>query len=599
MFTFLFDNNSAAQCALLFERPLSIVRADEPAEVDGALAELSRAQKKGLYAAGFLSFELGLLFEPKLARRLPPDRKVPLLMFGVFERPNNLSNAEVERWLEARGTSYSLKDIQPNLQQGAYNERFGRILDYIGAGDIYQLNLTFKAKFGFEGSRAALYRELRRKQRVAHGAFVETDNFSLLSLSPELFIEADEKRILTRPMKGTAPRGFTAAEDEERKAWLESDIKSRAENLMIVDLMRNDLSRIAKPGSVRVPDLFTVETFETVLQMTSGVEGALSPDCDFSRIIRALFPPGSVTGAPKLRAVEIIRELESEPRGVYTGAIGFLSPHGGCHFNVAIRTLYIGRDGKGEAGIGSGIVQDSRARSEYEECLLKLKFLTDPPAEEFELIETLRFDWSSGYILLQRHLDRLEQSASRLGFRCPRAEIVCALYEHAARLSGPSHRVRMTLSREGRISIGSTALPPPPPRGFTFAIAPNRVDPSNLFLYHKTTNRRMYDDTRKALNAVTGCDEVLFLNTLGELTEGSFTNLFLEINGEMLTPAVSCGLLSGTLRQDLIEQGQVREAVLTLDDLARASGVWLGNSVRGLVRARQIEAAEAEQTTAT
>jgi para-aminobenzoate synthetase/4-amino-4-deoxychorismate lyase len=338
---------------------------------------------------------------------------------------------------------------------------------------------------------------------------------------------------------------------------------------------------------VHVPDLFTVETFETVLQMTSGVEGMLPPERDFSDIVRALFPPGSVTGAPKVRAVEIITELEDGPRGVYTGAIGYLKPYRGCLFNVAIRTLHLS-GGRGEIGIGSGIVQDSRSRLEYEECLLKLKFLTEPPAEDFELIETLRFDWSSGFVLLRQHLDRLEQSALRLGFPLSRRKISDALYEHAARLSGPSHRVRLTLSKMGEIAITSTPLPRPSGNEMTFAIAPDRIDPNNLFLYHKTTNRRFYDETRRNLNAATGCDEVVFLNIYGELTEGSFTNLFLEINGEILTPALSCGLLPGTLRQDLIERGQAREAILTLDDLSRASAIWLGTSVRGLLRAKLV-----------
>jgi para-aminobenzoate synthetase/4-amino-4-deoxychorismate lyase len=323
--------------------------------------------------------------------------------------------------------------------------------------------------------------------------------------------------------------------------------------------------------------------------MTSGVEARLPEDVDFKRLMQALYPPGSVTGAPKVRAVEIIRELESEPRGVYTGSTGMLKPGGGCRFNVAIRTLRIARDGRMEIGIGSGVVQDSRAQSEYDECLLKMRFLTDPMLE-FDLIETLRFDRDGGYVLLDHHLARLAASARRLGFAFERAAVAAALDHHAASLTSPHTRVRLTLSRSGCTHI--TGQPIDLPRkGATIrvALAQTRLDPANLFLYHKTTYRGFYDDERVRLAAATGCDEVIFLNTRGELTEGSFTNLFVEMRGAMLTPPLTSGLLAGTLRQQLLAEGRAREAVLTLRDLRGADAVWLGNSVRGLLRAEFVE----------
>lgn len=594
MLTILLDDNRTGAGALLFDAAVRIVRADEPHEIEAALDALVAAQAEGLHAAGFMSYELGLLMEPKLKALLPAGRDVPLLLFGLYEQPIPMNAAEVEDWLAARGNCYALRNIRPSLGEAAYRRKFERTLDYIGAGDIYQLNLTFKAHYEFEGATAALYRDLRQKQHVQYGAFIEADEFTLLSLSPELFIDLRGGTILTRPMKGTAPRGLTMTEDRAIAEDLAADIKSRAENLMIVDLMRNDVTRIAEPGSVHVPDLFTVETFDTVLQMTSGVEARLLDGVDFKALVHALFPPGSITGAPKMRAIEIIHELEDGPRGVYTGAIGHLEPNGDCRFNVAIRTLKIGSDGRGEIGIGSGVVQDSRARSEYEECLLKMRFLTDPVIV-FELIETLRRDKGSGYGLLERHLNRLEASAARLGFAYRKDAVLDRLESHARGLTTAHARVRLTLARDGTLNITSQPLQPTAKGAeFRFALAETRLDPSNLFLYHKTTNRAFYDEERVRLSAKTGCDEVVFLNTRGELTEGSFTNLFIEKDGGLLTPAVSSGLLPGTLREELLATGRASEAVLTAGDLHSASGVWLGNSVRGLVRAFPVTPSRAE-----
>lgn len=591
MLSILLDDNRTGAGAVFFDAPMATVRADHPGEVEPALDALRGAQARGLYCAGFMSFELGYVMEARLRPLLPPDRDMPLLLFGIYETAKPIPPHEVERWLDERSghSGYELGDLRPAMSAATYRRKFDRVLDYIAAGDIYQVNLTFKAHGRLAGSPAALYRDLRRKQHVQYGAYIEGQDFTLLSLSPELFIEVRDGKILTRPMKGTARRGLTAQEDDGLAAFLAADKKSRAENLMIVDLMRNDLSRIAEPGSVTVPDLYTVEPYDTVLQMTSGVEARLPEAVDFKRLMQALYPPGSVTGAPKVRAVEIIRELESEPRGVYTGAIGMLEPGDGCRFNVAIRTLRIARDGRMEIGIGSGVVQDSRAQSEYDECLLKMRFLTDPVLE-FDLIETLRFDRQGGYVLLDHHLARLEASARRLGFAFERAAVGAALNQHAASLTSPHARVRLNLSRSGRTHITSKPIELPA-QGATIrvALAQTRLDPSNLFLYHKTTHRAFYDDERVRLAAITGCDEVVFLNTRGELTEGSFMNLFVEMRGAMLTPPITSGLLAGTLRQQMLADGSAREAVLTLQDLRRADTVWLGNSVRGLLRAEFVE----------
>ncbi len=593
MYSCLFDNRAPDGHGLLFRDPIEIIRADTPAEVENALTQLEGAWKSGLYAAGFFSFELGYLFEPRLIKLMPSERNLPLLMFGLFEEAQSLTKEEVDVFIGKGVDSYKLNSLHQSITRDEYSCKFQKTLDYIIAGDIYQLNLTFKAGFEFNGNRRALYRHLRQKQRVRYGCLIESEDFTILSLSPELFLRIDGPHILTRPMKGTAPRGLSAQSDSEARAWLAADVKSRAENLMIVDLMRNDLTRIATMGSVRITDLFSVETFETLHQMTSGVEAELAPDAGLKEILHALFPAGSVTGAPKIRAMEILNAIEDEPRGVYTGALGYLCPKGGAQFSVAIRTAVINAEGRGEIGIGSGIVADSNADAEFDECLLKLRFLTDPPLPQFELIETLLWEPEPGYILLERHLARLLESASYFEFELDEGGVKNALYRYAQTLSGGEHRVRLTASRQGGISITSVPLQETAAGlNFRFAIAEERVSSSNLFLYHKTTERAFFDRMRKAYRERTGCDEVVFLNERDELTEGSFTTLFAEIDGRFLTPPLSCGLLPGTLRAELLATGRAKEAILTVADLTRASGIYLGNSVRGLVPARLILAAK-------
>ncbi len=588
----LLDNSlDAGGKSYLFADPVEIVEAREASDVDGALARIQEAVNSGLYAAGYFSYELGHLFEPRLAPKLPANRGVPLLWMGLFKSREELDAATTGEWLAARAKSeHRISGITPSVGFKAYNEKISRALAYIGAGDIYQLNLTFKAKFDFAGDPVSLYRSLRAKQKVAYGAMLSTPDHQILSLSPELFLTVEGRLATTRPMKGTSRRGVHSAEDARLSKWLASDVKSRAENLMIVDLMRNDLGRIADIGSVEVTDLFTVETYQTVLQMTSGVTANLREGVDFQALLRAIFPPGSITGAPKVRAMEIIDELEDEPRGVYTGAIGMIAPGGDCVFNVAIRTLVIGADGRGEIGIGSGIVQDSNAASEYDECLLKMRFLTDttPP---FQLIETLRWERDAGYWLLDRHLARLKASALHFAFAFDETAIRASLASHAERLEGQWHRVRLTLDASGAPNVTSTPISKPTPDAILrFAIAETRMNSANPFLYHKTTRREFYDNERIRLAQRLPIDEVVFLNERGQLTEGSFTNLFIEKNGRMLTPTLACGLLPGTFRQELLETGVVAEAALTVRDLADADAVWLGNSVRGLVRAAPADA---------
>jgi para-aminobenzoate synthetase/4-amino-4-deoxychorismate lyase len=356
---------------------------------------------------------------------------------------------------------------------------------------------------------------------------------------------------------------------------------------MIVDLMRNDIGRISEIGSVSVTDLFTVETFQTLHQMTSGVRATLRSEIGTEELLRGIFPPGSVIGAPKIRAMELIRELETEPRGVYCGAIGYISPHGRSLFNVAIRTAVVFRNAAGEMGIGSGVVFDSQGTKEYAECLLKMKFLTDP-VKRFELIETMLYDPHDGYALLERHIERLRTSARYFAFAFDEQKVRDALAS-AAEGTAERLRVRLLLAESGAVTVTTTPLPPPDPNAvMRFAVSASRVDSDDRFLFHKTTRRELYDREWQEYADKLGTDEVIYLNERGELAEGSRTTIFIKRGGRVLTPTLASGLLPGTLRAELIAQGDVEEAILTLEDLRTADAVFLGNSVRGLVKAQEI-----------
>ncbi len=583
----LLDNSTRLDAvSTLFERPTKIIRADRPEQVPGALAGIRDGLRAGLHAAGFFAYELGYILEPRLASLLPESRSVPLLWVGLYREPRHMSGADVQAWLtaEAIGDS-SLGEVGHTWDSEAYLERFDIVQENIRSGDIYQLNLTFKAKFKLHGSPLALYRDLRLKQRVAYGCLVDTGDITILSSSPELFIEQHGQTISTRPMKGTAPRAGTEDGDREVRSTLSSDIKSRAENLMIVDLMRNDIGRIAELGSVSVTDLFTVETFRTLHQMTSGVRAILKKDVGLEELLKAIFPPGSVTGAPKIRAMELIRTLESDPRGVYCGAIGQISPEGDALFNVAIRTAVVDRNGRGEMGIGSGIVADSQGSKEYAECLLKMKFLVDP-VQRFDLIETMLYEPGQGFWLLPYHLKRLSASAGYFGFIYSEDRVRRALDEAVNAAGVQRSRVRLLLDEDGAISVAITPLGAVASgKPMRYVISDTRLSATDLFLYHKTTRRELYDREWQNFSDTLGSDEVIYLNTRGELAEGSRTSIFIERAGKLLTPPIASGVLPGTLRASLLHEGRAVEAILRPDDLAGADAVYLGNSVRGLVPA--------------
>lgn len=588
----LLDNSSGrGRPSLLFTEPVSIVTAREPGEAGAALDQLEQGLKDGLHAAGFFAYELGYVFEPKLKNLMPKVRDVPLLWFGLYPPPREMAEMDVDLWLatHTRSGSYQFTDVTRAWDRDSYVKRFEAVQEKIRAGDIYQLNLTFKARFKLAGSPLTFYRDLRQRQRVAYGGIVDTGEMTVLSASPELFIEQNGCDIFTRPMKGTSPRGGTPEADQEARRVLASDIKQRAENLMIVDLMRNDMGRMAETGSVEVTDLFTVETFRTLHQMTSGVKAKLKGGLGLKALWSAIFPPGSVIGAPKIRAMELIAEYESEPRGVYCGAIGHITPSGKALFNVAIRSPVIFRDGRGEMGIGSGVVYDSAGEKEYAECLLKMKFLTDPP-KSFELIETLLHETRGGYWLLEGHMKRLAASARYFNFKFDETEVRDALAAEIRGRADERLRVRLLLAENGNITVTSTALGAKDPNPvMRYVISPTRLDSHDAFLFHKTTRREVYDSEWKHYSDSLGVDEVLYLNERGELAEGSRTNIFVERGGKLVTPKLEAGLLPGVLRTELIATGKAVAGVLAYEDLANADAVYLGNSVRGLVKASEFK----------
>jgi para-aminobenzoate synthetase/4-amino-4-deoxychorismate lyase len=584
----LHDNLSSQATSFFFARPQRVVTAFDQVGARQALAEIEAALDAGLWAAGFFSYELGYGFEERLKHRLSGTSAVPLVYMGLFDAPARLTAHEVDAMLAAAADGQAA-DVAPLQDFADYEKAFDAAKALIAAGDIYQVNLTLKAQFTLEGHALGLYRRLAESQKVAYGAYIDTGKHKILSRSPELFVSGEGDVLRARPMKGTLKRGRTIAEDFTGRAALAADEKNRAENLMIVDLLRNDLGRIAEMGSVKVTDLFTVETYRSLHTMVSGIEARKRADVGLTEVLENLFPCGSITGAPKLRAMEIIHALEAGPRGVYTGSIGYIAPNGDFAFNVAIRTAVIDATGRGEIGIGGGIVADSEAEAEYEEALLKLNFLSQPAAA-VTLIETLKWTPDEGFWLLERHFQRMADSAAYFSLPFDR-EALAEILERAAEEWTAPMRVRLTLGETGP---DLTAVPlPANPDVFRFVIASEKLESGSIWLAHKTTKRDCYDRPRQEAQKLWPVDEVVFLNERDELAEGSITNLFVEKDGLLLTPPLSSGLLPGTLRAELLANGRARETVLFLADLANADAIWLGNSVRGLIRAELFEPKDA------
>lgn len=574
----------------IYTRPVEVVRCDEPKGFDAALDRLQAALDAGLHAAGFLAYEAGHMLEPRLGGLEAGPRPEPLLWFGLFEDFRPVTARALDDFFGEMAPPRPLTEVRAAHSREQHVAKVDAVKALIASGDVYQVNLTFPIGFKCDSDPLALYAAMRARQPVAHGGVVALGDSTVVSVSPELFVSVRDGRAETRPMKGTAARGADAMADQEARRRLLSDPKQRAENLMIVDLLRNDLSRICRPGSVRTPALFTVESYPTFHALTSTVIGDLTPGVGVRELLRALFPCGSVVGAPKIRAGEIIRDIEGAPRGAYTGAIGAMALGGDLTFNVAIRTAVISADGVGRYGVGGGIVADSDPDAEYEEALLKGRILTDL-AEDFGLIETLRWRPEEGYVRLGNHLARLATSADRLGFSCDLARVEIRLAASAAAWGcGQDRRVRLLLARDGQMEISSQVIDEERQRRLRFGVFAELLDAADPFLRHKTTRRPAHDAAASAATAA-GLDEMVLLNRRGAVADGARNSIFVERQGRLITPPVISGALPGVLRASLIAQGAAIEADLTLDDL-RGGPVFLGNSLRGLRRADLLKSAD-------
>ena len=571
----LFDDarGSDASPARLYRDPVRILTTDDPAAVPDLLGQIGGEDG---HWAGFITYEAGHALESGLtpATRLAA---LPLLWFGEFAGYHEIDAAEVAAHLPDPVGGW-IGAPRPEIDHTAYADALARVQALITAGDIYQANLTFQNEVSTAGYPLAIYAGLRGRAKAGYGGVVWTGSDWFLSLSPELFFALHDGKITTKPMKGTAARHRDKAADDNAIDQLRTDPKQRAENLMIVDLLRNDLSRVAVSGSVAVPHLFSVETYPTVHQMTSTVIAKLRSGLGAVDVLRTIFPCGSITGAPKIRAMEVIGETETAPRGLYTGSIGRIDPNGDAAFNVAIRTLHLpnGAD-QARLGLGSGIVSDSRLGEEWAECLEKGRFVADP--RRFDLIETMRFEPEYGIALLDRHLDRMKASARALDFafdrHAARNELQAATFSQT-----DPRRIRLMLSRNGNLAIEVGPLHAMPIEPVGVAITALPVSSDDFRLRHKTSDRRFYDAARKRA----GMFEVLFADPDGFLTEGSFTNLFVKRGDILLTPPLARGLLPGVLRTEMISGCKAEEGDLRAEDLA--DGFWIGNASRGLIAAR-------------
>ena len=578
----LLEDRTAAGGGRLFQAPVAVVTCDRPNGLVAAFEAIGEGLARGFHAAGFATFEAGLGLEPRLSGRSAPLGGEPMLWFGLFPAPTVIDGAALDAAFALQGPPPPIEGLSLGHDRRAHVAKVRRILELIAAGDVYQVNLTFPALFDYAGAPLALYAALRARQPVAHGGVVILENLAALSVSPELWIEVEDGAAVTRPMKGTAPRGMDAEADRAAVAALRADPKQRAENLMIVDLLRNDLARVSVANTVRVPALFTPETYPSFHALTSTVTSRLRPGVALQDVFAALFPCGSIVGAPKIRAAEIIGDLETEPRGLYTGGIGEIAPGGDMRFNVAIRTAVITPQGRGRYGMGGGVVADSDPDTEYDEALLKARVLTDL-AEDFGLIETFRWSADSGYGRLGLHLGRLTASAAKLGFIFDPAgaESTLAAVQAGWDRSEGDRRVRLELARGGGLTLTSQPITAQPDRPLRLSLATARLDAGDPFLRHKTTRRAIYE-TAFAQASAAGYDEAVFLNRSGQLAEASRNTLFLRLEGRLVTPALHCGVLPGVLRAALLADGSAVEVVLTPDDLARASGLFVGNSLHGL-----------------
>ncbi|MBA9027062.1 aminodeoxychorismate synthase component I [Peribacillus huizhouensis] len=553
-----------------FQNPLKIIEAHTIDEVLKALENIQKEVNAGYYAAGYLSYEAAPAFDP--AYQVAEENKMPLLWFGIFEKFDN-------RQLTETPADFTLSDWQSKTTYETYKASIQKIKQQIEEGNTYQVNYTMRLNSSFIGDEFSFYRQLAKAQSSNYSAYLNTGRYKILSASPELFFDWRKDTLTTRPMKGTAKRGYSIEQDLNQQQWLQDSEKNRAENLMIVDLLRNDLGQIAEAGSVVVDRLFEIEQYPTVWQMTSTITAKTKPETTIIDLFKALFPCGSITGAPKISTMKIISELEQSPREVYCGAIGYITPNHEATFNVPIRTVVIdSHEGLAQYGVGGGITWDSNLTEEYDEAFLKAALLT-AETPDFELLESLKLE-NGQYVLLENHLKRLSESARYFDFNLSIPTIKGALEELAVKHKTKDKKVRLLVSKTGKYAIEAEEIKLYPDV-LHVTLAKKPISSNDVFLYHKTTNRTVYQLHK---DQHPNYFDVLLMNEKGEITEFTNGNIVLKIDDELITPALHSGLLAGTFREELIRNGTVKERVVHLTDLESVNDIWFINSVRGWVK---------------
>lgn len=582
-----------------------------PEGIKKFFSDIEKLLTKGYYLAGFFSYELGYFLD--YHGQKPQEFNFPLAFFYVFDKPiiynHKINKFEDENLISENIYSeccidkkFKIKNLSLNTNYDEYKYAIDKIKNYILDGDTYQVNYTIKAKFKLLGSIIGLYEKLKQTQKVSYSAFIKTKDFVIISFSPELFFRKQSDIITVKPMKGTIKRGYTIREDKILSKKLQTDIKNRAENVMIVDLLRNDLGKISSYGNVKVKKLFEIEKYETLFQMTSTIQARIDKDISLYKLFYSIFPSGSVTGAPKIRTMQIIKEVEKEPRKVYTGAVGFFTPQKDAVFNVAIRTILIEKN-QAEMGIGSGIVYDSVAKDEFEECKLKSMFIFKT-VPRFRLVETMlycknfdkyidEFDglklkidkgkFQYGFFLLNEHLRRLKSSAEYFEFKYDEEQILHKLL--SLNLDG-CYRVRLLLSKDGKIKVETSKFPC---KNFCsskkigrIALVKTNIN-NNVFLFHKTTNRKLYNKYYHYFRNK-GFFDVVFVNKDGQITEATRGNIFVKLNGMVYTPDVKLGLLDGVFRKYLLHHNKnlIKEGKIELEKLNEVQRVYYTNAVIGI-----------------
>ncbi len=566
---------------LAFENPLQVFSTSNPAEVVPLLREIEFAvNKQKLYAAGFVSYEAAPAFDPALTVH-QDSGAFPLLWFGLYRDPGLWAPDEPVPHPAGPALNWTA-----SLNREAYAEVMARLKQYLYDGETYQVNYTLRLASPCTKDPLSLFRDLIRAQGAHYSAFIDIGNFAICSASPELFFHLNGTHLESRPMKGTMPRGLTAQADRLNAQALQDSPKNRAENVMIVDMIRNDMGRVAEKGSVSVDQLFKIERYPTVWQMVSTVSSLTK--VSLCEIFTALFPCASITGAPKAKTMSLITREETLPRRIYTGSIGYMAPDRQAQFNVAIRTVLIDKTIQtAEYGVGGGIVWDSVSGDEYDECLTKAQVLS-APTTEFQLLETILWTPDGGFFLLERHLDRLAESAGYFDFILSREKVQ---HELLAMALSQTTRIRLLASQSGKITLESFPFDPTAANSpALIRLAENPIDSSDRFLYHKTTRRQVYESAKSRAKA---CDDVLLWNAKGELTESTIANVVVELDGKRLTPPVSCGLLAGTFRSELLAQEEIQEGIIHLADLPRIRKLFLINSLRKWREAKLVQSVQA------